>query len=283
MTRDVALSRRVVCGGALAAALGGDTAGGGIARRLTAAATVLIATDEPRATYHVAPLLAEAARRGMRLIQLVPDCSRIAPGDPVPVATPAHAPPADLLVVAGAGDWPADCAAGFPRIPVAASSFAYQPPVEARRAGEIRRRLRLITSSSRVEGLAFGARLGVDGVVRVVGSAQADALPHRVPQHGLVLVLTSVTDQDSTGSAAPGTELLLAATDKLAAAGKRILDRAALPAGGLFVDHRRRGRRRGGRRQRAPAGPGDVGRRRRPDRRIGASPAGRMVCRVQLT
>lgn len=219
MTRDVALSRRVVCGGALAAALGGDTAGGGIARRLTAAATVLIATDEPWATYHVAPLLAEAARRGMRLIQLVPDCSRIAPGDPVPVATPAHAPPADLLVVAGAGDWPADCAAGFPRIPVAASSFAYQPPVEARRAGEIRRRLRLITSSSRVEGLAFGARLGVDGVVRVVGSAQADALPHRVPQHGLVLVLTSVTDQDSTGSAAPGTELLLAATDKLAAAG----------------------------------------------------------------
>lgn len=202
-------------------------------------------------------------RRGMRLIQLVPDCSRIAPGDPVPVATPAHAPPADLLVVAGAGDWPADCAAGFPRIPVAASSFAYQPPVEARRAGEIRRRLRLITSSSRVEGLAFGARLGVDGVVRVVGSAQADALPHRVPQHGLVLVLTSVTDQDSTGSAGNGTAPRRHRQARRRR--KRILDRAALPAGGLFVDHRRRGRRR------------------RPDRRIGASPAGRMVCRVQLT
>jgi hypothetical protein len=38
-----------------------------------------------------------------------------------------------------------------------------------------------------------------------------------------VLVLTSVTYPDDTGSAAPGTELLLAATEKLAAAGMRIL------------------------------------------------------------
>ncbi|MFV2175318.1 hypothetical protein ACFHW2_03985 [Actinomadura sp. LOL_016] len=53
---------------------------------------VLIATNEPWGTYHVRPLLAEAARRRWRLTQLVPDLSGIEPGDPVPVATPRDAP-----------------------------------------------------------------------------------------------------------------------------------------------------------------------------------------------
>jgi hypothetical protein len=48
---------------------------------------VLLATNEPWGTYHAQPLLAEGARRGWELMQLVPDRSRITPTDPVPVAT----------------------------------------------------------------------------------------------------------------------------------------------------------------------------------------------------
>lgn len=210
------LSRRVVLGGALAAVLlGSGTAEATRGRR------VLIATNEPWGTYHVKPLLAEAARRGWRLTQLVPDYAGVTPGDPVQVATPEDAPRAELLVVTGAGDWPADCAKWFRRLPLAASSLAYQNPVEAPRAKEIRPRL--ITSSSPAEGRAFGAYLGTRRHIRIVGSPQTDNLPARVPEPDLVLVLTSVTYPDNTGGAAPGTELLLAATEKLAAAGKRIL------------------------------------------------------------
>ncbi|MCP3802234.1 hypothetical protein NLX83_23475 [Allokutzneria sp. A3M-2-11 16] len=206
------LSRRGVLGGALAVALG-----------VGRGREVLVATNEPWATYHVKPLLAEAARRGWRLTQLVPDYSKVTPGDPVPVATPADAPRADLLVVTGAGDWPADCAARFRRTRVAASALAYQVPVEAPRAREIRRRLRVITASSPAEARAFGTYLGTKRRVEVVGSPQTDDLPRRAPEKDLVLVLTSVTHPDGTGSAAPGTELLLAAAERLAAAGKRVL------------------------------------------------------------
>ncbi|WP_030431195.1 hypothetical protein [Allokutzneria albata] len=208
------LSRRTVLGGALAVALGGGSARG---RR------ILVATNEPWATYHVKPLLAEAARHGWRLTQLVPDYAKVTPGDPVPVATPADAPRADLLVVTGAGDWPADCVARFRRTRVAARALAYQVPVEAPRAKEIRPRLRVITASSPAEARAFGAYLGTKRRIEVVGSPQTDDLPQRVPEKDLVLVLTSVTHPDGTGSAAPGTELLLAATERLAAAGKRVL------------------------------------------------------------
>lgn len=211
------LSRRVVLGGALAAVLSGS----GTAAAATRGRRVLIATNEPWGTYHVKPLLAEAARRGWRLTHLVPDYSQIAPDDPVPVTTPSDAPRADLLVVTGAGDWPADCVARFRRLPVVASSLAYQKPVEAPRAKEIRPRL--VTSSSPAEGRAFRTYLGTRRPIQIVGSPQTDDLPARAPEPDLVLVLTSVTYPDNTGGAAPGTELLLAAAEKLAAAGKRIL------------------------------------------------------------
>ena len=214
---DTVLPRRAVLGGAFAAVV----LGSGTAAAATRGRRVLIATNEPWGTYHVKPLLAEAARRGWRLTQLVPDYSQIAPDDPVPVATPADAPRADLLVVTGAGDWPADCVARFRRLPVVASSLAYQQPVEAPRAKEIRPRLS--TSSSPAEGRAFTVYLGTRRPIRIVGSPQTDDLPVRAPEPDLVLVLTSVTYPDSTGGAAPGTELLLAAAEKLAAAGKRIL------------------------------------------------------------
>lgn len=210
-----------VAAGGLAVATGGPAAAGQGHGRLR----VLVATNEPWGTYHVKPLLAEASRRGYRLTQLVPDLSGIKPDDPVPVATPDTAPPADLLVVTGAGDWPADCAARFRRLPLAASSLAYLNPTEAPRARELRRRLRVVTSSSPAEGRAFAAYLGLrrDCDIRVVGSPQTDGLPARVPQPGTVLVLTSVTFPDQTGGAAPGTQLLLSAAERLHAAGKRIL------------------------------------------------------------
>ncbi|GAB3585478.1 hypothetical protein GCM10027445_63010 [Amycolatopsis endophytica] len=216
MTNSV--TRRSVLGGALAlAALGGGTA---VASR---SPRVLIATNEPWGTYHVKPLLTEAARRGWRLTQLVPDLSQITPGDPVPVATPETAPRADLLVVTGAGDWPADCARRFRWAPRVASSLAYQQPVEAPRAKELHPWA--ITSSSAAEARAFRSYLGLSRWrrIQVVGSPQTDDLPKRAPETDLVLVLTSVTHPDGTGSAAPGTELLLASAEKLAASGKRIL------------------------------------------------------------
>lgn len=166
----------------------------------------------------------EVNGRGWQLTQLVPDRSQIDADDPVPTATLADAPEADLLVITGAGDWPADCAAHFgPPLPLAASSLAYLTAEEAPRAHEPRTRLRALTSSSPAEGRAFAAHLGTHRRVHVVGSPQTDDLPERAPEPGTVLVLTSVTYPDETGGAAPGTELLLACAERLEAAGKHVL------------------------------------------------------------
>ncbi|MDO0934040.1 hypothetical protein QQY66_20970 [Streptomyces sp. DG2A-72] len=223
------LSRRAVLRGGAAAVAGVALAAGvgqpafatppGHRRRLR----VLIATNEPWGTYHVQPLLAETRRRRWSVTQLVPDLSRITPGEPVPVATPDTAPAADLLVVTGAGDWPLECAERFARLPSAASSLAYLGPQEAPGARQLRHRLRTITSSSPAEARAFAGYLGTRRRIRVVGSPQTDTLPEHRPEPGLVLVLTSVTHPDDTGGSAPGTELLLAATAQLAASGRRIL------------------------------------------------------------
>lgn len=185
--------------------------------------TVLLATNEPWGTYHARPLLAEAQRRGWNLVQLVPDLSRITPGDPVPVATLDDVPAADLLVVNGAEAWPADCARALTYLPMVASSLAYLRPDEAPRAGEFRHRLHRVTAAAPAEARVFASYLGWSRPVRMLGSAQTDDLPEYAPQEGRVLVLTSVTRPDPSGGAAPGTELLLAAADRLAAAGKQIV------------------------------------------------------------
>jgi hypothetical protein len=185
---------------------------------------ILVATNEPWGTYHVRPLLPEIARRGWDVRQLVPDLSQIAPGETVPVVTPADELTADLLVVTGATDWPADCAAAFSRhTPLAATSLAYLNATEAPRAHEFERRLRLVTSSSAAEGRSFAGHLGTRRRVRVVGSPQTDTLPTPAPEADTVLVLTSVTYPDQTGGAAPGTQLLLDSAAALEAAGKHIL------------------------------------------------------------
>ncbi|PXY37787.1 hypothetical protein [Prauserella flavalba] len=184
---------------------------------------VVVATNEPWGTYHVQPLLGEAARRGWRLTQLVPDLSEIEPGEPVPVATPEQVRHADLLVVTGAGEWPVRCAERFSRLPLAVSSLAYLGPAEAELAHRLRRRLKWITSSSPAEGRAFASYLGTHRKIQVVGSPQTDDLPERRPEPGVVLVATSVTRPDGTGGAAPGTEVLLESAERLAAEGKHIL------------------------------------------------------------
>ena len=184
---------------------------------------VLLATNEPWGTYHAQPLLAEAKRRGWELVQVVPDLTQIKPGDPVTVATLNDVPPADLLVVSGAEDWPADVAKALKRLPMAASSLAYLNPVEAPRAKEFRGRLELVTAASPAESDVFAKYLGWKRHVRMVGSPQTDDLPDYKPQTDRVLVLTSVTHPDQTGNAAPGTQLLLDAAAKLEAAGKHIV------------------------------------------------------------
>ena len=184
---------------------------------------VLVATNEPWGTYHAQPLLAEAARRGLELVQVVPDRSRITPTDPVTVATLDDVPQADLLVVNGAEAWPADVAKALPGLPLVASSLAYLKPVEAPRAKEFRSRLELVTAASPAESGVFATYLGWQRRVRIVGSAQTDNLPKYTQQADRVLVLTSVTRPDPTGDAAPGTQLLLDAAAKLEAAGKHIV------------------------------------------------------------
>ncbi|HEY3684652.1 MAG TPA: hypothetical protein VGL93_16580 [Streptosporangiaceae bacterium] len=228
------VARRALLAGGLGLA-GAVAAGGpaGAAARARGGRRVLVATNEPWGTYHVQPLLAEAARRRWRLTQLVPDLSQIAAGDPVPVATlddllagphgRRHPDAYDLLVVAGADDWPLECAARLRHLPMAASSLAYLGPDEAPGARRLRGRLRVITSSSAAESRAFAGYLGTRRRIRVVGSPQTDGLPARAPEDGLALVLTSVTHPDATGAAAPGTELLLASAARLADAGWHIL------------------------------------------------------------
>ncbi|SDH59273.1 hypothetical protein [Nonomuraea jiangxiensis] len=219
------LTRRSLLVGALSGAglavVGGTAAHA--AGRPARKRRVLIATNEPWGTYHAAPLLPEARRQGWEVVQLVPDLSQIKPDDPVKVATPDDIPQADLLVVTGAGDWPADCAARLRHLPLVASSLAYQLPQEAPRAKEFRDRLRAITSSSPAEAAVFDDYLGTRRRIEVVGTPQTDDLPRYRPEEGTVLVLTSVTKDSDTGGSAPGTQLLLDAADRLAAAGKHIL------------------------------------------------------------
>jgi hypothetical protein len=223
---DHLLSRRSLLVGALSGA--GLALVGGVAHAAErpgagSRVRVLIATNEPWGTYHVRPLLPEAKRLGWDIVQLVPDRSAITADDPVPVATLDEISEADLLVVTGAGDWPADCAARLRDLPLIASSLAYQLPVEAPRAAEFRRRLKAITASSPAEAKVFEAYLGTHRPITVVGTPQTDDLPRHNPEPGTVLVLTSVTKSSQTGGSAPGTELLLGAAERLAAAGKHIL------------------------------------------------------------
>ncbi|WP_030227024.1 hypothetical protein [Actinoalloteichus caeruleus] len=184
---------------------------------------VVVATNEPWGTYHVAPLLDEARARGLDLVQLVPDLDGVAPDDPVPVATPDQVTTADLLVVTGAEPWPVECVDRFRRLPVAASTLAYLRPEEAEGANRVRSRIRAVTASSPADARSFAAHLGSSRRIDVVGSPQTDSLPTRDPEPGLALVLTSVTHPDETGGAAPGARLLLEAASRLRAAGWRIL------------------------------------------------------------
>lgn len=190
--------------------------------------SVVVATNEPWGTYHSAPMLAEMAKRGWKITQVVPDLSKIGKDDPVPVATLDRVPWADVVVINGAEEWPVKVARQLWYRPLVASSLAYLNPSPAPLAGKVRYRLRTITASSPAEADTFAAYLGLDRVggrkrIKVVGSPQTDNLPQWTPKKSTVLIITSVTKSDETGGSAPGARTLLATAARLKAAGKRVV------------------------------------------------------------
>lgn len=190
---------------------------------------VLVATNEPWGTYHVKPLLDEAAGARpagrWRIASVVPDLSAVRADDPVeavPLANAAAWSP-DLLVVNGATDWPEQVARALPHLPVVASSLAYLTAAEAAGAASIRPRLVAMTAGSSAEAEVFAGHLGVSKRrIEIVGSPVLDDLPAYKPESGTVLIATSVTRSSTTGGSAPGAQLLLDTADALAAQGKRI-------------------------------------------------------------
>ncbi|KNX37748.1 hypothetical protein [Luteipulveratus halotolerans] len=184
---------------------------------------VLVATNEPWGTYHLKPLLDEAARaRRWQIALVAPDLSRVAPGDPVPVVPLADAARwgADLLVVNGATAWPTQVVGALSGLPVVASSLAYLQAVEQPGAASIRPRLVGLTAGSSAEATVFAAHFGVSPrSVAVVGNPALDDLPSYAPVDRTALVVTSVTKSSETGGSAPGAQLLLDSAAALAARG----------------------------------------------------------------
>lgn len=215
------VSRRALLGSATAAGLAVAAPSAAFAghRRLR----VVFATNEPWGTYHVGPLLPALRDRGLLAAQVVPDRTKIAAGDPVPVVTLREVRRADLLVVNGATDWPTEVVTALPRPPVIASSLAYLRPQEVPGAAVIRPRLVAATAASEREADAFAAHLGIRARrVRIVGNAQLDEAPAYRPVPGTVLVVTSVSKSSVTGGAAPGAQLLLDVAAALEARGMTV-------------------------------------------------------------
>lgn len=186
---------------------------------------IALATNEPWGTYHAEPLLDDARRAGFTLTQVVPDLAGVPAGTPVPVATVAQmrTQRPDVLVISGATAWPAEVARALPGVPVVASGLAYLPSTRAPYADQLRHRLVAATAGSPAEAETFAGHLGIARCrVRVVGIAELDDLPRRRPVPGSVLVVTSVTHPSSSGSSAPGTELLLATAHALADRGHHV-------------------------------------------------------------
>lgn len=193
---------------------------------------VLVATNEPWGYYHVGPIVDEVLALGGSVTQVVPDLSKLPDpakverADAIRAITPADLPAvqADVLLVNGATEWPARVARAVSALPIVASSLAYLKPELAPFAHEIRPRLAAITAMANADRETFAAHLGVSECeIRVVGTPELDTLPERVVEPGTVLALTSVTYPDSTGGAAPGTQLLLDSARALKAAGKHVI------------------------------------------------------------
>ena len=190
---------------------------------------VLVATNEPWGTYHVKPLLDEAAAAHpagrWTLTQVVPDRAGVKPDDPVPVVTldEAHRHGADVLVVNGASEWPTTVVRQLTGLPVVASSTAYLTPEEAPGARVIRPRVRALTAGSVKEADVFAVHLGVPpSRVHVVGNPALDDLPPYAPQPRHVVIATSVSRSSKTGGSAPGAEVLRETAAALQADGYRV-------------------------------------------------------------
>lgn len=186
--------------------------------------SVLVATNEPYGTYHIASMVDHVESEGGRIALVSPDHEH-ASDDGVDVVTLDEAEDwgADLLVVNGATEWPVTVIEQLDDVDVVASSLAYLQPVEAELAAQARPRLVGATAQSSDEAEVFAAHLGIDpGEIAVVGNPQLDDLPPYEPEPGTVLIATSVTHPDETGDAAPGTQLLLDTAAGLEAEGYRI-------------------------------------------------------------
>lgn len=179
---------------------------------------VAVATNEPWGSYHVEDVSDDVAARNGVLDLIVPDMSEVdeeSAVESVPLDE-ADSEDYDVLVVNGAEEWPAEVVRELEDLPVMASSTAYLDPEVAAYAEEIRPRLTAVTVSSYAEQETFAAYLGVEeDEIDVVGVPELDEVPQRDPESNTVLILTSVTQPDETGGAAPGAELLLNAAHAL--------------------------------------------------------------------
>jgi hypothetical protein len=210
---------------------------------------ILLATNEPWGTYHLAPLVQAAARAAVDLVHVVPDLDRAAlpatvtPGGSLSICDLATACSAaldggvDLLVVTGATDWPGEVARALPTLPVVASCLAYMPATTGEASSDLSPRIRAVTAAGRGDADSFVVHLDLPHApqsVICVGVPLLDPLGARRRQQDSVraahppaggaptalqgrevLVLTSVTRADATGAAAPGTELLQQAANLL--------------------------------------------------------------------
>ena len=186
--------------------------------------SVLVATNEPYGSYHIASMVSYVKGHGGRIALVSPDLDHRM-GDGVDVITVDQAAEwgADLLVVTGATPWPIAVIQHLDSLPVVASSMAYLNPMEAEGAMSVRDRLVGATAQSSAESAVFATHWGIPKHdITVVGNPQLDGLPAYRPEENTVLVATSVTHQSETGSCAPGTDLLMRTAEALHNHGYRV-------------------------------------------------------------
>lgn len=186
--------------------------------------SVLVATNEPYGSYHIASMVSYVKGHGGRIALVSPDLDHRM-GDGVDVITVDQAAEwgADLLVVTGATPWPIAVIQHLDSLPVVASSMAYLNPMEAEGAMLVRSRLVGATAQSSAESAVFATHWGIPKHdITVVGNPQLDGLPAYRPEENTVLVATSVTHQSETGSCAPGTDLLMRTAEALHNHGYRV-------------------------------------------------------------
>jgi hypothetical protein len=185
---------------------------------------VAVVTNEPWGTYHLRPLLGEAAARPqVDLVHLCPSVDGVPAGGSARVEV-GPVTDADVIVVTGLTEWPQQVLRANPSTRVVASCLAYMNPEPVDDVDGLRHRIGVVTAAGAADGAAFVGHLGVDVEPVLVGTPALDspAVPSRA---GHVLVLTSVTRATVTGGSAPGTDRLLWAARTLTGLGYEVVVR----------------------------------------------------------